>query len=102
MKRPSLRTKPSAPNEDQAVLWLRLEALQGTVDDVRSAALVVSNLARHNGDRALEQLAEGLQGVHTTLSGQYSAAVQALRQCLETGREDRFEAPPPAPRIGLR
>ena len=98
MKRPSLRTRPSAPNDDRAVLWLRLEALQGTVEDVRSAALVVSNLARHKGDHALEQLAEGLQGVHTTLSGQYSDAVQALRQCLETGREDRFEAPPPTAR----
>jgi len=102
MKRPSLRTAPSAPNDDQAVLWLRLEALQGTVDDVRSAALVAGNLARHKGDRALEQLAEGLQGVHSTLNGQYSDAVRALRQCLETGQEDRFEAPPPAPRMGLR
>ena len=101
MERPNLRIVPSAPNEDQAVLWLRLEALQGTVDDVRSAALVVSNLARHKGDRTLEQLAEGLQGVHATLSVQYSDAVRALRRCLKTRHEDRFEAPRPAPRIEL-
>ena len=73
--------------EDRAQLWLRLEQLQGTVNDFRSTALVVKNIARHRDDLTLKEVADGLLGVHRTLSSQYTDAVVAVRQCLANDHE---------------
>jgi hypothetical protein len=95
----SMKTVLSQAGEDLAELWLRLEKLRCALDDVRSAALIVGNMARHKEDHTLGQLAEGLHGVHSTLNCQYNGAVGAIRQCLASDHEGQNEVRRPLLRL---
>jgi hypothetical protein len=68
--------------ENLTALHLRLEALSDTVDDVRSAALVVSNMARYKKDPDLRKLAKDLFGVHSTLHSRFDEVIRELRESL--------------------
>ncbi len=86
----------SKPTESPAALWLRLEALLGAVDDIRSAALVASNLARHKDDRDLAELAKNLYGVHSTVQRRVDEVLRELRRSFANPRWDPNKAKVPA------
>ena len=79
MPRLGSTTTLGSPPDDSAALWLRLKALLDAVNDVRSAALVVANMARYKKDRDLAKLAKDLHGVHSALHGRFDEVLRELR-----------------------
>jgi len=94
MQRSGSNTTLENSAESPAALWLRLKALLDAVNDVRSAALVVSNMARYKKDRDLAKLAEDLHGVHSTLHCRFDEVLRELRQCPANDRGAQSEAQP--------
>jgi hypothetical protein len=87
-------TSLGEPPERLAALWLRLEALLGAVKDVRSAALVVGNMARYKDDPDLSKLADDLHGVHSTLQCRFDDVLRELREGLADDHKDQRTARP--------
>jgi hypothetical protein len=80
--------------ENRATLSLHLDALLDAVDDVRSAALVVSNMARYKDDRDLSELAKDLFGIHSTMHRLFIDVLRELRQCLANDDKHQGGAEP--------
>jgi len=93
---PHMSRTLSRPPESPAALWLRLDALLDAVDDIRSAALVVSNMARHKDDRDLAELAKNLYGVHSTVQRRLDEVLRELRQSLANNQWDQNKSKVPA------
>jgi len=83
--------------ERLAPLRLRLDALLDAVDDVRTTALVVNNMARYKEDCDLSELATDLFGIHSRMHRQYIDVLRELRQCL--ANDDKQPGETESPRL---